>query len=131
MAKKERTLSPAEQELSARRIKLEAAEKANTEKPTDKTAAALDAAKAAVTEQNKVVNRERFVRVGGGRAKKAIVAIRNLANVAAPRSYTYDESDVAKAETALKAEVEKTIAKMRSALTSGGKSAKADDGFTF
>jgi hypothetical protein len=126
MAKQKSAPTPAEQKLSDLRVKLDTADKANTAKPTETTAKALDAAKTAVADQQKIVNRERFIRVAGGRVNKARAAIANLANVAAPRSYTYDESDVAKAESVLGEAVKATIAKMRSALASGNaKTAKA------
>lgn len=131
MAKKPKELTPAEQELSVRRVKLDTANKANTEKSSDKTVAAVEAAKAAVAEQTKVVNRERFARVGGGRANKALIAIGNLGNVAAPRSYEYSSADVDKLEAALKAKSEAVVAKLRNALTKGGTVAKSADGFTF
>lgn len=129
--KKERELSPAEKSLLDLRQKLELAEKANTDKPTTATKTALDAAKKSVSDASAVVNRERFVRVAGGRVNKARTAIKNLANVAAPRSYTYDESDVVKAEKALTDAVVSTIAKMRSALVKGASASKAADDFSF
>lgn len=131
MAKKERALSAAETALLGARQRLEVATKANTDKPTDKTAAAVEAVKAEVAGYVKTVNRERFVRVGGGRVIKGRAAIRNIAAVAQPRSYTYDESDVAKLESALNSEVTKTVAKLRAALTKGPAAAKAEDDFTF
>ena len=86
MAKKERELSPAEKSLSDLKIKLDAAKEADGKSSTDKTKAVVKTAQDAYSAQAKIVNRERFQRVGGGRATKARDAIRNLANVAAPRS---------------------------------------------
>lgn len=119
MAKQKAELTAAEKELSARKVKLDTANKAHEAKPTDATAKAVETAKTAVAEQQKIVNRDRFVRVAGGRVIKARVAIQNLANVAAPRSYTYDESDVANAERAIMADLKATLDKLRSALSGG------------
>ena len=131
MAKEKSAPTAAETALLGARQKHEVATKAHTEKPTDKTQAAVDAAKAEVAKHLATVNRERFVRVAGGRVKKARTAIRNLANVAQPRSYSYTEEDVAKAETALGEEVKKTISKLRAALTRGPAAVKDADDFTF
>lgn len=131
MAKEKTPPTAAEKALLAARQKHELANKAHAEKPTDKTGAAVEAAKAEVQTHSATVNRERFVRVAGGRVKKARTAVRNISNVANPRSYSYTEEDVAKAEAALNAEVKKTIDKLRSALTKGPSVAKSEDDFTF
>lgn len=129
--KKERELSAAEKHLLDQRQKLETAEKNHAAKPTAATEKAVADHKAEISKTAIIVNRERFVRVAGGRVKKARIAIKNLANVAAPRSYTYDESDVAKAETVLNDAVKFTIGKLRTALTKGAGAAKVEDDFTF
>lgn len=131
MAKKERELSAAEKTLSDARVKLDAAKEKDGKASTDATKKAVADAETVVKTNVAIVNRERFVRVGGGRVKKARAAIRNIGNVAQPRSYTYDESDVVKAETALNDEVKKTIAKLRLALTKGPAAAKDGDDFAF
>lgn len=131
MAKEKSAPTAAETALLGARQKLEVASTAHGKTPTDKTAAAVDAAKSEVAKHVATVNRERFVRVGGGRVVKARAAIRNIGNIAQPRSYSYDESDVAKAEVALQDEVKKTIGKLRAALTKGPAAAKAGDDFTF
>lgn len=131
MAKKAAEQTPAQKATLNARQKHELAVQANTAKPTDATKAALETAAATLKAAVAVENRERFVRVGGGRVKKARTAIRNFANVAQPRSYTFDESDIAKAETALTDEVKKTIAKLRASLVKGPGATKAEDDFTF
>lgn len=131
MAKKERELSPAEKTLSDMRIKLEAAKEADAKTSTDKTKAALKSAQDAVTAQASIVNRERFVRVGGNRATKARDAIRNLSNVAAPRSYNYTSADVDKLEAMLASEGTATVKKLRSALEKGTTAAKSVETFSF
>lgn len=131
MAKEKSAPTPNETKLLDIRQKLEVAKKNDAAKSTDATKKAVADLEAAVKAGLTVVNRERFVRVAGGRVKKARLAIKNLANVAAPRSYTYDESDVSKAETALTAQVKSTIDALRSALTKGGGTAKAQDDFSF
>lgn len=129
--KKTREASPAEKSVLDLRQKLEVATKNDTAKSTDATKKAVADLETAIKSAQATVNRERFVRVAGGRVKKARIAIKNLANVAAPRTYTYDESDVAKAESALLSQVKSTIDKLRSALTKGGQTAKAEDDFSF
>lgn len=131
MAKKAAEKTPAQKATEAARAKLTTAEKANADKPTDATKKAMTDAQSALKECIKAENRERFVRVAGGRVKKARTALRNLANVASPRSYLYDASDVDKAEKALTAELTKTLTAMRNALTSGGGSKTPEDDFTF
>lgn len=131
MAKTKSEPTAAETKLLDLRQKLEVAKKNDEAKKSDATKKAVADAENAVKDQMKIVNRERFIRVAGGRVKKARATIRNLANVAAPRTYQYDESDVAKAEAALNGEVKKTIEKMRSALTRGASAPKAEDDFSF
>jgi hypothetical protein len=131
MAKKPKELSPAEKELSARKAKLDAAKDAHSKADNEKNKAAVTAAEAAHKEQLSIVNRERFVRVGGNRATKARDAIRNLSNVAAPRSYSYTEADVVKLETMLNSEVSNTVSKLRNALTKGASTTKSADTFAF
>lgn len=131
MAKPKSEVTPAQKATLDARQKLEAARKANEAKTTDATKKAVADAEKVVKEAQAVENRERFVRVAGGRVKKARTAIRNLASVAAPRSYTYTSTDVDKAEQALTAEVAATVKKMRSALEKGASAAKAEDDFSF
>lgn len=132
MPKKEKAApSAAETALLGHRQKLELANKAHAEKPTDKTGAAIEAAKAEVAKHAAIVSRERFVRVGGSRVVKARTAVRNLAGVANPRSYSYSAEDVAKVETVLTEEVKKTVDKLRAALTKSPAAAKEAESFTF
>lgn len=131
MAKKERELSPAEKTLSDLRVKLDAAKEADGKSSNDKSKAALAAAQKAVSDQSQIVNRERFVRVGGSRATKARDAIRNLGNIAAPRSYNYTSADIDKLEAMLTSESKSTVEKLRSALVKGTPAAKTTETFSF
>ena len=123
MAKTQSDLTPAQKATIAAREKLDAANKTND-------AAKIKSAREHLAECLKTENRERFVRVGGGRVRKIRTAIRGLSNVASPRSYHYTEDDVAKAESVLNAELKSAFSKLRNALTKGG-TAKAEDDFSF
>lgn len=129
--KKEKVLTAANKAVLDARQKLETANKADEAKSTDATKAAVNTAKSTLAAAVAVENRERFVRVAGGRVKKARIAIKNLANVAAPRSYTYTEADVALAEKALMDAVASSIAALRGALVKGASTTKAADDFSF
>lgn len=131
MAKEKSELTDAQKATLDARQKLETARKAHAEKETEATKKAVASAEEHFRKCVSTENRERFVRVAGGRVKKARAAIRNLASVAAPRSYNYNEDDVKKAETALTSEVNKAISAMRAALQRGGTAKKAEDDFTF
>lgn len=130
MAKTAQEKTPAQLKVLDLRQKLETARAADTKASTDKTKKAVADLEGELKTAVTVESRDRFVRIGGSRVKKARQAIRNFAAVASPRSYQYDDSDVVKAETALNAEVKSAIGKMRAALTKGG-TAKAEDDFTF
>jgi len=98
-------------------------ESPTTQKALTDATAARDAAVLAES-------RERFVRVGGPRVSKAVIAIQNIGKLAAPRSYEYSESDIVKAENAVKAAVENAFTAMRNAKTkTAGKTQAA--GFVF
>ncbi len=129
--RKERKLSDAQKATLGAKQALEVAKKNDAAKSTDATKAAVKTAEANVEKAKAAENRDRFVRVAGGRVKKARIAIKNLANVSSPRSYTYDQSDVDKAETALTSAVQNTIKKMRDALEKGQQTSKAADDFSF
>jgi hypothetical protein len=131
MAKTAQEKTPAQLATLDARQKVETATKNDTAKSTDATKKHLSEAQAHLKKCIHDENRERFVRVAGGRVIKGRVAIRNLANVAQPRSYVYTEADVAKAETTLSAELKATIDKMRAALTRAPGAAKTEDDFTF
>lgn len=130
MPKEKTAPSANETKLLGVRQKLETAKKNDAAKSTDATKKLVADLEAEAKATASLVNRERFVRVAGGRVKKARAAIRNLANVAAPRTYTYTENDVAAAEKAINEETAKSINALRSALTKGG-TAKSSDDFTF
>ena len=131
MAKETRESTPAEKTLLDLRQKIEVATAADTKTSTATTKKALADLETQIKTAQKVVNREKFIRVAGGRVKKARIAIKNLANVAVPRTYEYSEEDVSKAESALLSQVKSTIDKLRSALTKGSSAAKSDDDFSF
>lgn len=131
MAKKKQEQTPAQLATLDARQKLELARNADTAKSTEATKKAVTNAENHLRTCVTTENRERFVRVAGGRVKKVRAAIRNLAAVAAPRSYNYSEDDVNKAEAAIGQEVKSCIAKMRAALTRGASAAKQEDDFSF
>lgn len=131
MAKPKSEPTAAQKATLAAKDKLTKAREHDTAKTTDATKKALAAAEAEFKTAQTVENRERFVRVCGGRVKSARAALRNIGKCAVPRSYTYDESDVAKAETALMDECKKAIGALRNALSKGAAVAKAADDFSF
>ncbi|MDE2019959.1 MAG: hypothetical protein KGJ13_06475 [Patescibacteria group bacterium] len=112
------------------RQKLQLAKDADEKNSTEKTKTAVKHAHEHLLACVEKENRERFINVGGARVKKARVALRNLANVANPRSYSYTAADVEKAKAALQSELDKCISKMQNALVKGT-AAKTDDDFTF
>jgi len=101
MAKKVAEKTPiqkaAEKARDAYRKAKDAAEKTDN----DVTRKALEHAK---IERDKAVvaeNRERFLRVGGGRVTKAITAIEQVGKLNQPNSYEFSENDVTKIREAL------------------------------
>lgn len=131
MAKKTQEKTEAAKKVLDLRQKLSLAKDADAKASTDKTKDHVKTLSNQLATAVEVDNRERFIRIAGGRVKKARTAIRNLAAVAAPRSYKYDESDVVKAETALGSDLKATLTKLRNALVKGASAAKAEDDFTF
>lgn len=132
MAKTAQEKTPAQLKVLDIRNKLEKAREADEKASTEKTKATVTALTAELKVAVTAENRERFVRVGGSRVKKARQALRNLSAVASPRSYEYSEEDVAKAEKAIMDEAKTAIGKLRSALVKGGGgAAKEADDFTF
>lgn len=131
MAKPKSEPTAAAKATIAARDTLTKAREADKAKSTDATKKAVATAEAAFKSAVAVENRERFIRVAGGRVKSARVALKNIGKCAVPRSYTYDESDVAKAETALTDAVKSAIAALRNALVKGAGTAKAGDDFSF
>ena len=129
MAKKKSDPTTAQLKVLDLRQKHAVATKAHTDKPTDATKKHLDTIATELSAARKVENRERFVRVIGGRIQKTIADIRNVANVNTA-SYQFDTADVSKVETALDTEVKKTVAKMNAALTKSGPTKSSVD-FTF
>lgn len=120
MAKKAKEKTAAQKSLDDARQKLELANTADTTKNTDATKKAVETAKANVKAADDIVRRERFVLIGGSRTKKARLALRNVAAVAAPRSYAYTEADIATFEATMTKEVQSAAGKLRTALTKGG-----------
>ncbi|MDE2019764.1 MAG: hypothetical protein KGJ13_05470 [Patescibacteria group bacterium] len=130
MARKQSDPSEANKAVLDARQKLQLAKDADAKGSTDKTKAAVKHASEHLSKCIETENRERFVNVGGGRVRKARLALRNLASVGNPRSYSYTQADVLKAKAALQGELDTCIAKLESALTKGGPAKVADD-FTF
>lgn len=131
MAKPKSEVTPAQKAVLEHRQKVEVARTAHDKNATDKSKADLAAAQEKLKAAVAVENRERFVRVAGGRVTKARDAIRNLSNVAQPRSYSYTEEDCDKAEKALTEEIKKSIGAMRAALNKTSTAEKVKDSFTF
>jgi len=131
MAKPKSEVTAAQKAVLALRQKVEVARTAHDKNGNEQNKKALEHAQGELKAAVLVENRERFVRVAGGRVVKARAAIRNLANVAQPRSYSYTEEDCDKAEKALTEEIKKSIGALRSALTKTPGAAKAADDFSF
>ena len=131
MAKPKSEVTAAQKATLDAKQKLEIAKTAHEKNASAENKTKLDNAHAAVKAAQTVENRERFVRVAGGRVTKARDAIRNLSNVAQPRSYTYTEADCDLAEKALTDEIKKSIGALRSALTKAPGVTKAKESFTF
>jgi hypothetical protein len=131
MAKPKTETTPAQKAVLDARQKLEVAKGQDAKSPNDNTKKAVVAAEQVLKTAQAVENRERFVRVGGTRVKKARAAILNFGKVNQPRSYTYSEDDIAKAETVLGDALNKAISGMRQSLTKGPTAQKEADNFTF
>lgn len=117
--------------LADAKQKHEVAEKANTAKPSDATAKALETAAANVKAAQAADNRDKFVRIGASRVKLARKVITNIGNLAAPRSYTYSPADIDLIEKGLQEVTAKTVSKLRNALEKGATVAKTEDNFSF
>lgn len=131
MAKKTAELTPKQKVLSDARVKLDNAEKADAAKSTDATKKAVADATSVFNAANADVKRENFVRVAGGRVKKARIAIRNLGNISNLRTYQYSQSDVDTAEKAILEMLANAKAKMVDGLRTKTASATPKDDFTF
>jgi len=115
MAKKAAEKTPiqkaAEKAREAYRKAKDAAEKTDN----DVTRKALEHAK---IERDKAVvaeNRERFLRVGGGRVTKAITAIEQVGKLNQPNSYEFSENDVTKIREALSNSLTSAISALEAA----------------
>lgn len=127
MAKKAQEKTEAAKKVLDLRQKLSTAKEADAKASTDRSKAIVTALTADLAKAVEADNRERFIRVAGSRAKKVRLALRNLAACAQPRSYKYDEADVAKAESTLATELKTTLNKLRSALTRGPATKEAEE----
>lgn len=127
MAKKASEPTAAANAVLDLRQKLELARAADTKATTEKTKAAVADLESKLKEAVNIDNRERFVRIVNNRHKKAKTAMRNLANLASPRSYTYSEADVVALESSLAVELKSTLTKLRAALNRGGAANVAEE----
>lgn len=130
MAKPKTEPSAAAKALLDARQKHEVASEAHKNKPTATTEKAVNETKATVVAAQEADSRDRFVRIGTARVKTARAKIKNIAGLAAPRSYSYNGKDVDSIEKALTEMVTKTVSKMRDALAKGPTVAKSDDDFS-
>lgn len=131
MAKKATEQTPAQAKAKAAREAHTKAKEAHEKADNATTRKALETATAERDAAVKAENRERFERIGGARVLKAIGALNNVGKLAAPRSYHYDEEDIATAEKAIMDAAKTACASMRNALQKGaGKTAGAGFSFT-
>lgn len=91
------------------------AKEANEKNDNPTTQKALSDASAARDSAVTAESRERFLRVGGQRVSKAVSAINNVGKLAAPRSYEYSETDIAKAEAAITGAATAALTALRNA----------------
>lgn len=124
-AKTERTAK--QKALDAASKKYDDAKAAHEKKPTDQTRAALESALKERMAAAAPVRRENFVRVAGGRVKKARDAIRQLGAVNNTKQYTYNDADIANAEKVLSDAIAAAIANMRAGLAKPGAAPKEDE----
>lgn len=113
------------------RQKLELARKAHEAKPDAKTKATVESHEAELKSLRALDNRDRFVRVIGGRVKAARKALRMLAQGANPSGYKYDASDISKMCSVLRSEIDTLEKKFTTSLTAGASAAKSEDDFSF
>lgn len=132
MVKKVAELTPKQKALSAAKITLDKAREADEKSSNATTKKALADAETAHTTANNAVKRENFVRVGGGRVKKARIAIRNLGNINSLRTYTYTQADIDAAEKGIMDMWANAKAKMVAGLATKAATATAPkDEFSF
>ncbi len=130
MAKTAAEATPKQKTLAAAKAALDKALEADTKSSNATTKAAVNTAKAAYDTANNEVRRENFVRVAGGRVKKARIAIRNLGNISST-NYAYTQADIDAAEKGILEMVAVAKAKMQQGLAVKAAPAAAKDEFTF
>lgn len=113
------------------RNKLEKVREAHTAKPSDQLAKAITGHETELKELRALDNRDRFVRVVGGRVKAARKVLRMLATNANPTSYKYDSADITKMVGVLRAEIDTLEKRFTTSLTAGASAAKSEDDFSF
>lgn len=107
------------------------AKERNSKNDTDATKAALKHAKDKLSDATAAINRERFISVGNVRLGKAVAAINNFARVFNPRSYSFTEADVKKANDAIDMAVKAAKAAADASLRSTGPDKKATAAASF
>lgn len=130
MPKTKSELTPIQKRAQIAREAHAKAKENHDKSATAANAKALETASAERDAAVKAENRERFERIGGPRVQKAITALNNVGKLAAPRSYAYDEEDVATCEKAIMDAAKSACAGMRAALQKGGGKSTAA-GFSF
>lgn len=131
MAKKATEATPKQKALSAAKIALDKATEAHEKSATPANKTALETAQKHYDAANAEVKRENFVRVAGGRVKKARIAIRNLGNINSLRTYSYSEADVTKAYDAIVEMANTAKAKMLDGLRTKSAVSAPKDEFSF
>jgi hypothetical protein len=131
MAKTKKDLTATQIKANAAREAYAKAKEAHEKTDNATTTKALAAATAERDAAVKAENRERFERIGGPRVQKALTALGNVGKLAAPRSYNYDEADVADCEKAIMDGAKAACNALRNALTKGAGGKSAGAGFSF
>lgn len=101
MAKKAAEKTPIQKAAEKAREAYRKAKDAVEKSDNDNTRKAMEHAKIERDKAVQAENRERFLRVGGGRVTKAITAIEQIGKLNQPNSYEFSETDVTKIREAL------------------------------
>ncbi len=100
------------------------AKDANTKADNATTKKALEEAKTVRDAAVKSEARERFVNIASARVKKAVAALNQIGKMNQPRSYSYTEEDIVKAEKLTTEANKAAFAALRAAIA--GKSADSE-----
>ncbi len=98
MAKTAKEKTPVMKAADKARADYTKAKEVNVKTDNAATKKALEDAKTARDTAVKAEARERFVSIASARVKKAVVALNQIGKMNQPRSYSYTEEDIVKAE---------------------------------